>query len=387
MNPSANIPQFSISQRRGGGDDTNGSSSSDYSLRPRFAAAAAAAAPSTPSTPSTTESYLQRYLRLNNMSPEPPTPVATQTTPTDLPKETTPIPVDQELTKPTMKTVDENELRESIELFSRRVHPKIYILTPCYGGMCHTEYTSCLIRTLNFFTAYGISIQVEFCPNDSLVPRARNNLVARAMNDPEMTHIMFIDSDIVWSPFDVLRLLLSEKDLCGGAYPIKNYFWRRLIEDPLNPYATGIVDQWIAAKKESTFAPFLTDEDMVRSRLLRYNANFNSEVLSVKDNFAEVKHLATGFMMIRRPVIEQLINSYPETYYIDDVAFSRPGEEQFSYALFDTFVKDKHILSEDWAFCERWKAIGGKVYMDISVQLGHIGSETFRGSVIATCIM
>ena len=68
--------------------------------------------------------------------------------------------------------------------------------------------------------------------NDSLVSRARNNLVAKALTDPDTTHIMFIDSDISWEPFDIFKLILSEKPLVGGVYPMKHYFWDRLLPKP-----------------------------------------------------------------------------------------------------------------------------------------------------------
>ena len=79
------------------------------------------------------------------------------------------------------------------------------------------QYQS-LMRTMEFFRKLGIVLKVEFCKNDSLVSRARNNLIARAMSDKTATHFMFIDNDITWEPNDILKLLLSEKELVGGIY-------------------------------------------------------------------------------------------------------------------------------------------------------------------------
>ena len=83
----------------------------------------------------------------------------------------------------------------------------VYILTPCYGGVSYVNYTECLISTIQLFKLYNININVVFCKGDSLVTRARNNLIAKAMNDPEMTHMLFIDNDITWEPFDILKLM------------------------------------------------------------------------------------------------------------------------------------------------------------------------------------
>jgi hypothetical protein len=42
---------------------------------------------------------------------------------------------------------------------------------------------------------------------------------------------MFIDSDIKWFPYDIYKLILSDKDVIGGAYPLKKYNFERLNEE------------------------------------------------------------------------------------------------------------------------------------------------------------
>lgn len=114
---------------------------------------------------------------------------------------------------------------EKLKAYVTEKKPHIFILTPCYGSLCHTKYVSSLMNTMNLCQHYGVNITIEFCNNDSLVPRARNNLIARAMSSNEMTHIMFIDADIGWNSVDIFKLLLDEKMLVGGIYPKKQYQW------------------------------------------------------------------------------------------------------------------------------------------------------------------
>lgn len=280
----------------------------------------------------------------------------------------------------------EMSFEEKVNEFVRTKQPCVYILTPCYGGMCHVDYLHCLLATMDKFRLMGIEIKVEFCKNDSLVSRARNNLVARAMNNPKLTHIMFIDSDISWDPIDVVKLLLDDKQLVGGIYPLKYYDWKDLIVDKTNPYNSNVIQSWINRKNQSQFKNMISDEALVQHKLLKYNVNYIDNTLSIDKNLAEVRHLATGFMMIKRDVIEKMSRAFPSTKYVDDVQFLNGTENDFAFALFDCGVVDAHYMSEDWMFCERWRQMGGKIYIDVSIPLSHSGTETFRGCYLTTLI-
>jgi hypothetical protein len=37
-------------------------------------------------------------------------------------------------------------------------------------------------------------------------------------------------------------------------------------------------------------------------------------------------------------------------------------------------------LSEDYAFCKRWRALGGEIWLDLQSKLNHSGSYTYRGN-------
>ena len=108
-----------------------------------------------------------------------------------------------------MNTTGIKEMDEKLKTFIETQNPYLYILTPCYGSMCHVNYTTSLLSTTNLLNQYNIRYEIAFCRNDSLISRARNNLVAKAMSNPQMTHMIFIDSDITWKPIDVIRLLLD----------------------------------------------------------------------------------------------------------------------------------------------------------------------------------
>jgi len=290
------------------------------------------------------------------------------------------------------QVVLDNELNKRIEEF-KKTYPntRLWILTPCFGSQCYVGYVSSLIKTIEYFRQIGIALCVEFCRNDSLVTRARNNTVARAYSDPNMTHVIFIDNDIIWTPNDVIKLLLHDKDVIGGIYPIKKYYWDRLIQDSNNPYNSNPVKTMLLNKEQSVLNSIVSDEEFIQHSLLRYNLNYMNETIKVENSLCEVKHLPTGFLCIKRGVFEKMFKAFPSTKYVDDVCYLTSEESNYAYSLFDCGVEmgsdgNPHYLSEDWMFCSRWSKMGGRMFAECSVKLTHTGVEDYNGFFLSSLL-
>ena len=297
---------------------------------------------------------------------------------------------DDSSNKPSQSSLDIEETVTPFQInltdYLSKNNPVVYLLTPCFASICYVNYVHCLMATIELFRKYNIELVVEFCRNDSLVSRARNNLVARAMANPKMTHIIFIDNDISWDPQDILKLIISDKNIVGGIYPLKNYNWSDLLANKKNPTNPNVVSDIIKRKNASQFKDIISDENMIQYNLVRYNVNYLNNTLNIEKNLAKVKHIATGFMMIKRTVIEKMSKAFPSTKYVDDVNFLKPEENEFAYALFDCGVEEGHYFSEDWLFCHRWTKMGGSIWMDVSIALTHTGIEDYKGCYITSMI-
>ena len=147
---------------------------------------------------------------------------------------------------------------------------------------------------------------------------------------------MFIDSDIGFEPEEIFKLILADKDVSGGLYPKKAL--------PIS----YVVNKVPNAEKDG--------------------------------NLIEVMNLGTGFMLIKREVLEAMIKQHPELHYQDNIGLD-PKYDPFKYALFDTEIDPvtKEYLSEDYLFCKRWREMGGKIWADLSITLTHMGYHSFRG--------
>lgn len=275
---------------------------------------------------------------------------------------------------------ENTDIVSRIKQYAKTTPLSVVILTPCYGSLCYVSYVSSLLNTMNLFSSIGVNLRVEFCRNDSLVSRARNNLIAKAMFDKAVTHMLFIDADITWNPIDILKLILADKNIVGGVYPVKNYEWEKLVK-PEN-----VLQDWIAKKNNSQIKVSVSDQDFIQHKMVRYNLNYISNTLEIANNLTKVRHLATGFMMIRRDTIEKMARAFPSTKYTDDVGYLHGEENEYAYALFDCGVEEGHYCSEDWLFCSRWAKMGGETWVDVTINLNHCGVEDFKGSYLSSII-
>jgi hypothetical protein len=100
----------------------------------------------------------------------------------------------------------------------------------------------------------------------------------------------------------------------------------------------------------------------------------------------EMAWLSSGCWCIKRSAVKKMIEAYPELMYNgDDNATGKKIYGLYIPMIYDikenefpgTPTSFKKYLSEDWAFCSRWRNIGGKIYADTSIALRHIGKVPY----------
>ena len=244
---------------------------------------------------------------------------------------------------------------------------KIFVATPCYGGMLTEAYFRSMVRTLTFFNQHQIPIAFGTIANESLVTRARNVLVAYFLQS-NYTRLFFIDADIEFQVEDVLKLIAHNKEVCVGAYPKKGVNWQRIRDSVLRKSTEEISDRDIAAAGSDYAINFKF-------------VNRDLKQIAIENGVIKLHDGATGFMMIKREAIDKMIAAYPELKYNNDLN-TPPDLQDFFYAFFDTMIdpKDKRYLSEDYTYSRRWQDIGGDIWLDPTISLNHYGSFNFQGN-------
>jgi hypothetical protein len=228
----------------------------------------------------------------------------------------------------------------------------ILVLTPAYGGQIYVGYLSSLLRLERLCMEKNIKIDYEFCYNESLIPRARNTLAHTFINAKDYTHLLYLDADIQFEPEDILKLLEYDKPIVGGIYPKKSINWEKI---------TKLVNQ--NNEKE------LTSEDIQTNVKDAVVILLDDPTINVEDDFIETRYTGTGILLIQRIVLEKMQEKFPDDVYaLNDTKHFR---------FFDTELKDGIYLSEDYWFCERWRQLGGKVYIYTKFRCKHWGTYAY----------
>jgi len=248
---------------------------------------------------------------------------------------------------------------------------KIFVATPMYGGMCGGQYTKSTADLARLCQSYEITVDFFYLFNESLITRARNYCADEFLRQTEYTHLMFIDSDIGFNPNDVLSLAAladpdGDKDIICGPYPKKTISWEKI---------KRAVDKGFADENPHELQNFVGD-------FVFNPAEGQTEIRL--DEPVEVLEGGTGFMMIQRKAFEKFEEAYPELHYKPDhIRSSHFDGSREIMCYFDALIdpKSKRYLSEDYMFCQWARAAGLKVWMCPWMQLSHMGSYTFGGSL------
>ena len=247
----------------------------------------------------------------------------------------------------------------------------IFIATPCYGGQIGEPYFRSMMRLAIMCNKYDIPFTISTLANESLITRGRNTLTSFFMENKEATHLFFIDADIEFQPEDLLRMVAYDKPIVVGAYPKKAINWQSIIGAARNNPEEN------ADTIEGHSSNYVVNFDHMKDE----EGNYTHQV-QIIDNLVKLKDAGTGFMCIKREVVEQMFEKYPETKYVNDINVDMKFEP-FMYALFDCIIDpdSKRYLSEDYTFCRRWQDMGGEVWLDPRTALNHVGHYTFRGNI------
>jgi len=174
----------------------------------------------------------------------------------------------------------------------------------------------------------GIDIRFNTYEGCSLVHKARSELALDFLAS-DCTHIFWVDSDIFWKSGDFLRMVAlgTKMDVVCAAYPAK--------QDPAKFYLGY-------KEKEISFNEY---------------------------GCIEINHIAMGFSIAKREVIEALAR------HAKKLKTSRDGEQ--TPRIFRCDDDGEQERGEDTAYFTDIIGLGYKVFLDPRPKLGHVGQKVY----------
>jgi hypothetical protein len=222
----------------------------------------------------------------------------------------------------------------------------VLVASPSYDGRFDVRFLTSFILTIEACKQHNINILPYFLCYDSLIQRARNDYFKTAYQS-QVDVLFFIDSDIGWKAEDFIKLVLSEKDMIGGAYRKKT--------DQEELYAFKALEK-------------------------KFDKN-NYDLMPDSNGILEVYGLGCGFMKLSKKCVKELWENEKSFYYekMDD---NDNTKGIIIKNICDCIInEDNHFVSEDILIGRKWRELGNKLYLDTNINCTHIGYKQYDGDV------
>ncbi len=204
---------------------------------------------------------------------------------------------------------------------------------PVYGAAGIPPHTvASLVSTMHTCASNGI--RCEFFIEQGLIEISRDAVLDDFLNQNDTQKLFWIDSDMVWEPGDFLRLLAlsTQVDVVCAAYP---------------------------RKMEGT-TQFLIDID--------------PEFKAGPCDLFPIRATGLGFTVVSREACQKLAGTKPEVL---DVLNGRSMR-----SVFRVDVVDGKRRSEDVAFFADLRELGYDIWLDPTINLGHVGLHEWKGNLM-----
>lgn len=210
----------------------------------------------------------------------------------------------------------------------------IFIFIPAFGRQISTTTFESSHALMSAFYQKGVQASIaSFSWPD--IDEARNCALSYWYDCcPDSTHMLMMDADMGVHPNMVLDMLTFSEPVVGAIYPKKCF--------PI---------EWVGSGLE---AP------------------------EYRSGFIEVEGLGAGCLLIRRDAITAMIEKFPEMIYdYVSVPETRFMGAKRTFGFFDSYRIPAGKVSEDIAFCRRYREAGGKIWGSTAYQIAHVGPYEF----------
>jgi len=241
---------------------------------------------------------------------------------------------------------------------------KIYLATPVHSNVS-IHYMQSVVRFQTECYKQDIDFTLDMMKS-SLVTQGRNTCVSHFLNS-ECTHLLFIDSDILFYPESIIKMINKDVEVCSIPYPMKTINWDKVFDK------IGDIPSMNKLQKNTSGNKFPVKIKDAENDV------------TMKDEMIELNYAPTGCMLLKRQVFDKLIKAYPnKTIHQENMVDGEMVTKTNLYNFFDTYYdeKKKRYYGEDFAFSRLWRKTGGKCMALITEYITHVGEYQFTGRLI-----
>ena len=243
----------------------------------------------------------------------------------------------------------------------KRTDVSIFVATPVHSD-CSIHYAQGLLEFQKLCMNKNVDVSFQIMKS-SLVTQGRN-LCVSGFIESGYTHMLFVDSDIIFNAQSIFKMIERDKDIISIPYPLKTMRWDKVFDK----FQKGKIKNADDVSKWTNVYPMKIAD--------------SHDNVQVERGVIEVTHSPTGCMLIKRGVFDKLIKHYPDKEIIQKTVINgeyvtKPHMWNFFDCLHDPV--EKTYLGEDFAFCKLWRDIGGKCHAFIDDPIAHIGEHQYEG--------
>ena len=256
----------------------------------------------------------------------------------------------------------------------------ILIATPTGDEKLTSSYTVSLLRLYRTFAAQcpGVDFTVDISSGSDL-PFLRNLFASRFLNDPSYTHLLFIDSDMGFSPNLIYKYLTLDKPFVGALCPSREYKFEGA-KAALQHAAD--LDEFTALAVNYICAESLVSERAIgEGGVLDGTPDGAGPKLRIENGVVRATRIGTGITMVTREVLDTIGRQHPDLLLKDGAKRYRDrGVDGPVIQCFTALANDDgEMFSEDISFCERWRRAGGEIWVCVDEPITHVGGQNYRG--------